>query len=78
MTAQTLIAIDPAALQGLRDEIAALRRSIEGVSMTPRPEWLTVADYAAFIGKSQRTVKRMVDEGKVETKHVGHVRLVKI
>lgn len=78
MTAQTLIAIDPAALQRVLDELGVIRRALEGVSMTPRPEWLTVADYAAFIGKSARTVKRMVDEGKVETKHVGHVRLIRV
>ena len=78
MTAQTLIAIDPAALQPILDELAALRREIAGVRMTPAPEWLNVRDYAAYIGKSQRTVTRMIEAGAVQTKHIGGIRMVRV
>ena len=79
MTQQvTMIAVDPAALQALRDEIAALRQSIEAVSLSAKPEWLTVKDYAAMIGRSEKTVMRRIAEGSVEVKHVGGVRMVRI
>lgn len=78
MTQQTLIVVDPDALQSLRDEIASLRRSIESVNMQPKPEWLPVNDYAKYIGKSRKTVMRRIAEGSVETKHIGGVRMVKV
>jgi len=78
MAAQTLIAIDPAALQSIRDELAALRRSIEAVNMTAQPEWMTVNDYAAFIGKSRKTVLRYIEAGQIETAHMCGARMVRV
>lgn len=79
MTTQTIIVQDHSAdLAAIRQELAAVRSMLEGAVITPRPEWMTVADYAALIGKSARTVKRMIADGKVETKHAGHVRLIRV
>ena len=78
MTAQTMLVIDPNALQGLHDEIAALRRLFEGGVLQPRPDWMNVNDYAAYIGKSRRTVLRMIATGSIEVKYVAGVRMIKV
>jgi excisionase family DNA binding protein len=42
------------------------------------PEWLTVENYAELIGKTKRTVTRMIDSGKLEVKHTGGIRLIHV
>lgn len=75
---RTLIAIDPTELQALRDELAALRRAIESVSMSPRPQWVTVAEYAKMRGKTPKTVRNWINAGQIETKREGSVTLVRV
>lgn len=72
-----LIAIDPTALDALRDELARLHKRLDQVEMQPRPEWITAEQFAKQVGKSLRTVKRWTDEGKIETKRVGAVLMVR-
>jgi excisionase family DNA binding protein len=74
----TLIAIDPNALQALTDELARVNRRLDAVQMTAMPEWLTVENYAELIGKTKRTVTRMIDSGKLEVKHTGGIRLIHV
>lgn len=71
-----LIAIDPNALDNLLSEVARLHQRLDGVHMTPPPRWINVAEFAEKIGKSTKTVKRRIDEGKLETKDVAGVRMV--
>lgn len=75
---RTLIAIDPTELQSLRDELAALRRAIEKVALSPRPQWVTVAEYAEMRGKTAKTVRNWINAGQVETKRQGSVTLVRV
>lgn len=74
---RTMIAVDAGELQALRDEMTALRRAIEAVQMAPRPEWLTIPDYAAKVGRTAKTVRRWVNEGSIETRQDGSVTLVR-
>lgn len=80
MTAEprTLIAVDPEALAALHAEVAALRRAVEAVTMQPKPEWVTIDEYAKMIGRSRKTVLRRIAEGRVEVKHVGGVRMIRV
>ena len=73
-----LIAIDPSALDSLRMEIVRLHRRLDGVTMAPRPEWVTVAEYAEKVGRTKRTVRNWIDAGTVDTKVEGKVLLVRI
>lgn len=73
-----MIAVDPAALQALTDEVAALRRAVERVQMTPAPAWVTVADYAVRVGRTEKTVREWVREGKVESRRDGTVLMIRV
>ena len=74
----TMVAVDPAALQALCDQVAALRSALERVIITPRPEWLTVDDYAKFTQQSRRTVLRRISEGAVELRKIGGKRMIRV
>lgn len=77
MTARTLIAVDEAALAALTAEVAALRRAVEAVRMQPRPEWLPIADYAAQMGRTPRTVREWVRAGRIESRREGGILLIR-
>lgn len=76
--APTLIAVDPEALEGLRREVAGLREELAKVTIAPKPDWVTVPEYARMIGRTEGTVLRKVSAGTVEAKHVGGVRMVRV
>ena len=73
-----LIAIDPQALDALRVEIEKLHKRLDAVQMAPRPEWVTITDYAAHVNRTKRTVRNWINEGSVETKREGGVTLVRL
>lgn len=77
MGARTLIAVDEGALAALIAEVAAIRRALEAVQMQPRPEWVPLAEYAAQVGRSQRTVRSWVRAGQVESRRDGGVTLIR-
>ncbi|MDO6591566.1 MULTISPECIES: hypothetical protein [Rhodobacterales] len=74
----TLIAIDPAAIDALTAEIKRLHQRLDAVEMTPRPDWVTVKEYASHIGRSLRTVTRRIDAGELEIRNECGVRMVRI
>lgn len=76
MTPQ-LIAIDPSALDALRNDIERLHARLDAVAMTPLPEWVTVDQMAEMIGRSRRTVIRRIEAGEIETRHIGGERMVR-
>jgi hypothetical protein len=73
-----LIAIDANALADLRQEVSRLHKRLDAVQMTPRPEWVTVAEFAEIIGKSRRTVLRRIQEGELESKNIAGARMVRV
>jgi hypothetical protein len=75
---QTLIAVDPDALDRLFSEITRLHKRLDAVQMTPTPEWLTIPEYAAHVGKTQRTIRNWKDEGSIQTKVEGKTTLVRV
>ena len=58
--------------------IMDLATRLDGATVTPAPEWLTVAEYAQHVGRTTRTVRNWIDCGMVETKRQGNVRLVRL
>ena len=78
MPAQPLIAVDPSALEALLEKVDRLHKRLDQVEMTPRPEWVTVDEFATLIGKHRRTVLRRIADGSVETKTIGGERMVRV
>lgn len=72
-----MIAVDQAELAALRAEMAALRRAVEGVRMTPLPEWVTVPEYAARMGRSTKTVRNWIREGRLDSKREAGILVVR-
>ena len=65
---QTLLTISEADLARIEAALAALATRLDRVEMRPKPEWLTLDEYAARIGRSKRTVQRYIDAGRLDTK----------
>lgn len=73
-----LIAIDPQALEALCDEVSRLHKRLDAVQMIPRPEWVTVEEFAKLIDRHPRTVKRRIKAGEVETREIAGVCMVRV
>lgn len=66
-----MVAVDPDALNALREELAALRNEIRSVRMEPRAEWLAASEYAKSRGVTRRTVLNWVSRGEVDSRREG-------
>ena len=75
---KTLIVVDAASLESLSNEIKRLHSRLDAVMLIPRPEWVTVKEYARHIGRSVRTVTRRIDAGELEVRHECGVRMIRI
>ncbi|SEB77721.1 helix-turn-helix domain-containing protein [Rhodobacter sp. 24-YEA-8] len=72
-----MIAVDQAVMLKLLDEMAALRRAVERVNMTPKSEWITISECAELLGRTPKTIREWVREGKIESRRQGTVLMVK-
>lgn len=77
MGERIMIAVDQSELAALREEMAAIRRALEGVQMAPRPDWLTVDAYAAQLGRTPKTVRAWVREGRLDSRREGSVLMIR-
>lgn len=73
----TLVAYDPEALATLVEQLARIERKLEQVDLTPKPQWVPVKELAARLGRSPRTVTRMIERGEIESQYIGNVRMVR-
>jgi DNA-directed RNA polymerase specialized sigma24 family protein len=79
MSHQTVVLTDPTAdLKRIQEQLDSLQAMLEKVIMTPKPEWLTVREYAKHMSRTVRTVEQWIAAGKVETKMVGTVKMVRV
>jgi len=69
-----LIAIDPNAIERVLDRLAELERKLDQFEIKPRPEWISVAEYARLKNVSPRTVKRRIEAGQLEARGSGKLR----
>jgi len=72
-----MIAVDAGELAALREEMAAMRRAIEGSRITPAPDWITIGEYADRIGRTRKTVRNWIRDGKIETRREGTITMVR-
>lgn len=76
MPAQIATAEDLAALHA---EIRAIRQMLEGATITPAPEWVSIRDYMTRHGiKSASTVYRKIEAGELEARGRGKSREVRV
>jgi hypothetical protein len=78
MNRPDMIVIDRSELRHLIDTVERLERKIDLVQITPRPEWVTVAEAARIAGVSQRTIRDRIAAGKVQAKDFGGTRMVRV
>lgn len=77
MTERMLIAVDPDALAEIKAEIAVLRREIQSVHLSPRPEWVPASEYAKTAGGTRRTVMNWIAAGQIESSRHGATVMVR-
>ena len=78
MTRPDMIVIDRSELRHLIDEVAQLKAAIQSVQITPRPEWVTVAEAARIHERSEKTITRWIEAGEIVVKYVGKKRMVRV
>lgn len=65
-------------IKELRDMISEISRKLDTVIMQPRPEWMTVAEYAQVSNVTSRTVRNWIDQGQLETYQHGSKTMVRL
>lgn len=62
----------------LRQEIRELKRTLEGCTIIPPPEWVSVSRAAELHGVASSTIHRWIASGQIEAKGSGKARRVKV
>lgn len=79
MSEPQLIAVDRTALAALHAELRAVRQMLTNAQITPRDEWLTVAEAAKELDVSTDTIIRRTKTGEIRTNgQTGKMRRVKL
>jgi len=79
MTQQTIIFPDHSAdLKRIQEQLDGLQSMLQKVILTPKPEWLSVKDYARHMSRTIRTIDTWIVDGKVEIRMVGGVKMVRV
>jgi hypothetical protein len=65
---QQLIAVDAQALEKVMDRLKHIENLLRSTTITPPAKWITVAEYAKRVGKSEATVRRWNRDGQLERK----------
>lgn len=79
MTAEPQFALVPVEhLTALTAEVRALRQAIDGATIKPAPEWLSISKAAAALGVSTATVRRRIETGEMKARGSGKLREVKV
>ena len=73
-----LIAINADALDAVLVRLERLENMLQGVTIQPKPEWVSVRDYAKQLNRCQKTVTRMIERGEMEARGSGHSRMVRV
>lgn len=77
MGRQALI-IEADQFEALRDEIRAMRDELRAVRLSPKPEWITAAEYAHQAKVTPRTVRNWINRGEVESKRAGKTVMIRV
>ena len=79
MNDQTKIVVaDQGEIDALRAELRAIRSILEGATITPAPEWVSIERACEIYRVGKSTIYRKINDGSLEAKGVGKMRRVKI
>lgn len=76
MNQMTIVQTDQ--LDAVMEELKRLHRRLDAVEMTPKPEWVTVNEYASLKNVSRRTVIRKIEAGKVDAQDIDGYRMIRV
>ncbi|MEH6737278.1 MAG: helix-turn-helix domain-containing protein [Sulfitobacter sp.] len=74
----TLIAIEATALDAILKRLDRIDHKLEGATIVPRAEWLTVKDAAQTLGVKPDTIRRKAKSGEIQARGTGKCRMVKL
>lgn len=75
-TSFVMVASD--AIEKLTNEIRDLRAEIQGATITPRDEWVSISEAARMMGCSTSTIRRRIDSGELQAKGRDKLRRVRL
>lgn len=70
--------IDIPELKLVMAELRTIRQMLEGATVTPAPQWMTIAEACSALGVSRATVHRKIASGELEAKGSGKTRMVRL
>ena len=78
MTDQSFTLVPTDWLQRMEKSMGDLHARLDGATVVPAPEWLTIAEAAKELGVHPDTIRRRIEAGSLEAKGYGKTRRVKI
>lgn len=78
MTGHSFTLVPTEWLKRIEGRIGELDAKIEGATITPAPEWLTISEAARKMEVDRTTIHRWADTGRIEVRGSGKTRRVKV
>lgn len=78
MTDQSFTLVPTDWLKRVENSLGDLHSRLDGATVIPAPEWLTISEAAARLGVDRSTVHRRIASGTLEAKGNGKLRRVKV
>lgn len=65
-------------LKQMMAELRTIRQMLEGATVTPAPQWMTIGAACETLGVSRATIHRKIAAGELEAKGSGKTRMVRL
>lgn len=65
-------------LKQVMAELRSIRQMLEGATITPAPQWMTIAQACDALGVSRATIHRKIAAGELEARGSGKTRMVRL
>ena len=78
MTDQSFTLVPTDWLHRMEKSVGDLHARLDGATVVPAPQWLTVTDAAKALGVDRSTVHRRIANGTLQARGEGKLRRVKV
>ena len=78
MTDQSFVLVPTERLNALEQKLDRLFKAVEGATITPKPEWVSIPDAVVALKVSRHTIYRKIGTGELKAKGSGKTRRVLI
>lgn len=65
-------------LAALHAEIRAIRQMLEGATVIPAPEWVSIKEAARRMNVTPETIRNRIARGQLKSRRAGRMREVKV